>query len=175
MSSIFTGESGEWKLGGLDILSSMKDDEAIIYVRLTLGQAASVPCNLPLRQTYGSLVPDSGRYAPPEIAKAGWDSIKRNPVSAVDAYDFGILIYEVFNGSFNGGDQAGATKSLPPSMHQAYKRLMNGNPKARLSVANFLDQGRKGGGFFETPLIKLTDGVENLGLKSEGEREDLLK
>lgn len=126
-------------------------------------------------QTYGSLVPDSGRYASPEIAKAGWDIIKRNPVSAVDAYDFGILIFEVFNGSFNGGDQAGQTKGVPPSMHQAYKRLMNGNPKARLSVTHFLEQGRKSGGFFETPLIKLTHGVENLGLKSEGEREDLLQ
>lgn len=96
-------------------------------------------------------------------------------MSAADAYDFGILIFEVFNGSFNGGDQAGQTKNVPPSMHQAYKRLMNGNPKARLSVAHFLEQGRKSGGFFETALIKLTDGVENLGLKSEGEREDLLK
>ena len=31
-SSIFTSESGEWRLGGLDILSSMKDDEAVICV-----------------------------------------------------------------------------------------------------------------------------------------------
>lgn len=31
-SSIYTSESGEWKLGGFDILSSMKDDDAIIYV-----------------------------------------------------------------------------------------------------------------------------------------------
>lgn len=31
-SSVFSSESGEWKLGGFDILSSMKEDEAIIYV-----------------------------------------------------------------------------------------------------------------------------------------------
>lgn len=30
--TIYTSESGEWKLGGLEVLSSMKDDEAIIYV-----------------------------------------------------------------------------------------------------------------------------------------------
>jgi hypothetical protein len=29
---VFTSESGEWKLGGFDILSSMKEDDAIIYV-----------------------------------------------------------------------------------------------------------------------------------------------
>ena len=34
VSSIFTSESGEWRLGGFDVLSSMKDDDAIIYVRI---------------------------------------------------------------------------------------------------------------------------------------------
>lgn len=29
---MFTSESGEWRLGGLDILSSMKEDDAVIYV-----------------------------------------------------------------------------------------------------------------------------------------------
>lgn len=33
VSSIFTSDSGEWRLGGLDILSSMKEDDAVIYVR----------------------------------------------------------------------------------------------------------------------------------------------
>jgi hypothetical protein len=31
-SSVFTSESGEWKLAGFDVLSSVKDDDAIIYV-----------------------------------------------------------------------------------------------------------------------------------------------
>jgi SCY1-like protein 1 len=33
VASIFTSESGEWKLGGFEILSNVKDDEAVIYVR----------------------------------------------------------------------------------------------------------------------------------------------
>lgn len=120
-------------------------------------------------------MPDSARYTPPEILKTGWDTIKRNPISAVDSYDYGILIYEVFNGSFSSGDQIGQTKNVPPNMHQSYKRLINANPKVRLSVAHFLEQGMKSGGFFETPLIRLTEGVESLGLKSEIEREEFLK
>lgn len=32
LDSVFTSESGEWKLAGLEILSSMKEDDAIIYV-----------------------------------------------------------------------------------------------------------------------------------------------
>lgn len=33
VSSVYTSESGEWRLGGFDILSSMNDEEAVIYVR----------------------------------------------------------------------------------------------------------------------------------------------
>jgi len=84
-------------------------------------------------------------------------------------------MYEVFNGEFMGSDQAGQTKSIPPSMQANYKRLVNANPKARLSVGHFLEQGQRSGGFFETPLIKLSEGVENLGMKSETEREIFLK
>ncbi|KAF8862334.1 kinase family protein-like protein [Acephala macrosclerotiorum] len=155
VSSLYTSESGEWKVGGFEVLSSMKDDDAIIY-------------------NYGSLVPDAGRYTPPELAKSGWDAIKRNPLTAVDAYNFGTLIFEVFNGDFMGGDQAGQTKNIPPTMHSTYRRLVNANPKARVSVGNFLEQGRRSGGFFNTPLIKLTDSVDNLGMKTDEEREEFL-
>ncbi|KAF4631941.1 hypothetical protein G7Y89_g6182 [Cudoniella acicularis] len=125
-------------------------------------------------RNYGSLVPDSGRYTPPELARSGWDAIKRNPLHAVDAYNFGTLIFEVFNGDFMGADQVGQTKGIPPNMHSSYRRLVNSNPKARVSVGNFLEQGRRSGGFFETPLIKLTDSMDNLGMKSEEEREEFL-
>ena len=156
VASVYTSESGEWKLGGFEVLSSIKDDDAVIY-------------------TYGSLVPDSGRYTAPEAAKSGWDVLKRNPHSAVDSYDFGILTFEVFNGSFMGSDQAGQTKNIPPSMHSSYKRLVNANPKARITVGAFLEQGKRSGAFFDSPLIKLTEGVDNLGVKSHEEREAFLE
>ncbi|KAL3424429.1 hypothetical protein PVAG01_03710 [Phlyctema vagabunda] len=155
VGSIYTSESGEWRVGGFEVLSSIKDDEAIIY-------------------NYGSLVPDSGRYTPPELAKSGWDTIKRNPLPAVDSYNFGTLIFEVFNGDFSGADQAGQTKNIPPSIQSSYRRLVNSNPKSRLSVSHFLEQGRRSGGFFETALIKLTESVDNLGMKTEQEREEFL-
>ncbi|KAF2461490.1 armadillo-type protein [Lineolata rhizophorae] len=155
VSSIFTTESGEWKLGGFEILSSMKDDDAIIY-------------------NYGSLVPDSARYAPPEIGTTGWDAVKRAPVYAVDSYNYGTLMFEVFNGTASNGPQGIQTKNIPPSMQQGYRRLLNQNPKARLSVGQFLDQGERNGGFFQTPLIQLTEGIDNLGLKNDAERDEFL-
>ncbi|KAL1304582.1 hypothetical protein AAFC00_003554 [Neodothiora populina] len=155
-TSVFTTESGEWKLGGLDVLSSMKEDDAIIY-------------------SYGNVIPDSGRYSPPEVAKGGWDVIKRNPLPAVDAYSYAILVSEVFNGTYSGADQAGQTKGVPHSMQASYKRLAHANPKTRLSVSHFFEQGKRSGAFFDTPLIQLTEGIDNLGLKSEAEREELLQ
>lgn len=107
--------------------------------------------------------------------KSGWTEIKRHPLTAVDAYNFGTLIFEVFNGDFMGSDQVGQVKAIPPSMHSSYRRLVNSNPKARLSVGHFLEQGRRNGGFFETALIKLTENVDSLGMKTEEEREEFLK
>ncbi|KAL9042419.1 MAG: hypothetical protein Q9214_003787 [Letrouitia sp. 1 TL-2023] len=155
LASIFTSKSGEWRLGGFEILSSMKDDDAIIY-------------------TMGGLNPDFSSYTPPEIAKSGWEVIKRHPVPAADSYDFGVLIFEVFNGCLVDHSQIGQTKNVPPSMHQSYKRLLNANPKARLSISNFRLQGTRSGGYFDTSLIKLSEGIENLDLKSEMERGELL-
>ncbi|KKF92295.1 putative inactive serine/threonine-protein kinase scy1 [Ceratocystis platani] len=155
VSSIYASESGEWKLGGFDILSSIKDDDAIIY-------------------TYGSQVPGANRYAPPEVARGGWDSIKKNPHAAVDSFNFGTLIFEVFNGDYSGPDQAGQTKSIPPTMQTGYKRLVNPSPKSRLTVAHYLEQGKRSGSFFDSPLIKLTDGIDNLGMKSAEERDAFL-
>ncbi|CAN8106155.1 unnamed protein product [Discula destructiva] len=154
VGSIYTSESGEWKLGGFDILSNVKDDDAIIY-------------------NYGSLVPDSARYSPPEL-RSGWDAIKKSPHSAVDSFNLGTLILESFSGNYAGPDQAGQTKSIPPTMHASYKRLVNANPRSRLSVAHFIDQGIRRGSYFDTPLIKLTDGVDNLGVKSADERDQFL-
>jgi len=155
-SSIYTSESGEWKVGGLEILSSMKEEDAIIY-------------------NFGSLVPENGRFAPPEVANGGWSAIKRSPLAAADSFGLGVLIYEVFNGSFHGNDQLSQTKSIPPSMVQSYRRLLHTNPKLRLSSSHFIEQGKKSGGFFETPLIRLTTDVDNLGLKTESERDQFLR
>jgi SCY1-like protein 1 len=155
-SSIFTSESGEWKVGGLDILSSMKEDDAVIF-------------------TQGSLVPDIGRYSAPEVVKGGWDSVRRNPTHALDSYSYGILVTEVFNGGLSGTDQIGSVKGIPVNMQNSYKRLVHAAPKMRLSVAHFLEQGMRSGGFFDTPLIQLTDGIDNMGLKSENEKDAFLK
>ncbi|RKF83702.1 N-terminal kinase-like protein [Golovinomyces cichoracearum] len=155
LDSVFISESGEWKVGGFELLSCFKDDDAIIY-------------------SHGCLLPDNARRAPPELSKSGWDLIKKNPPTAVDAYSFGLLISEVFDNYNSRDTQAAHTTKIPASMQASYRRLMNDNPKARISVGDFFDQGSRKGGYFVTPLIKLTETIEQLGMKSEQEKEEFL-
>lgn len=155
VSSVYTSESGEWKLAGFEVLSSMNEDDAIIY-------------------SNGNLVPDSNRYAPPEVTANGWAVIKRSPLYAADAFGLGILTSEAFSGGFTSTDQLSSARGVPSNMVQPYKRLINNNPKLRLSAGHFVEQGKKSGGFFETPLIHITEGVESLGLKNEEERNQFL-
>lgn len=104
------------------------------------------------------------------------DVLRRIPLHAMDSYGFGVLIFEVFNPErYRGSFQAGQTTNIPHEMQQSYKRLMHSNPKIRLSVSDFLDQGKRMDGFFDTPLIKFSEDIDNLGLKDETEREELLE
>ncbi|KAF8476197.1 armadillo-type protein [Kalaharituber pfeilii] len=156
VSSIFMVESGEWKLAGFEVLSSLKEEDPVIY-------------------KFGGIVPDSSRYASPEIVKSGWDALKEQSLPVTDAYLFGILIYEVFNGGgFASSDQLANTKAIPQNIVQSYKRLIQPNPKTRLSIAHFLAQGVRKGSFFDTPLIHVAEFVENIGAKGEEEREEFL-
>lgn len=134
----------------------MNEDDAVIY-------------------NYGSLVPEANRYCPPEIAANGWSVIKKHPLTAADAYGLGTLVYEAFNGFFPGTDQLAQTKSIPSNIAPSYKRLINANPKMRLSPAHFLEQGKKAGSFFQTPLIHITESADNLGLMNYEERDDFLE
>ncbi|KAG0136547.1 armadillo-type protein [Tuber indicum] len=156
-SSIYTAESGEWKLAGFEVLSSLKDDDPVIY-------------------RFGGLLPDSGRYAAPEVVKGGWDTLRNQPIHVVDSWNFGTLIYEVFNaGAFTNSEKLSQAKAIPPNMVPSYKRLIQQNPKTRLSVAHFLEQGSHSRAFFDTPLIHIAQFVENMGVKSQDEREEFLR
>lgn len=141
-----------------------------------IASSSSGYAGLPTHQSHGSLLPDYGRYVPSEITEKGWEVVKKNPTSAVDAWMFGLLIYEAFGGVLSQvRDSAAQTKFIPSGMQQSYRRLLNANPKSRSSVRQFLEQGLRAGGFFDTPLIRLTEDIDRMGMKSEGDREEFLK
>ncbi|KAJ6264339.1 hypothetical protein Dda_0484 [Drechslerella dactyloides] len=155
VSSIYTTESGEWKLAGFEVLSSLKEEDPAIF-------------------TYGGLLPDSSRYAAPEIGRGGWDGLKNQAVHVTDSWNMGTLIYEIFNG-YATQDQLSQIKSIPAPIAAPYRRLTQANPKLRLPISHFLEQGKRAGSFFDTPLIRCCEFIENMGVKDEREREEFLQ
>ncbi|KAK9466298.1 armadillo-type protein [Lipomyces arxii] len=164
MSSIFITDSGEWKLSGFDLLTSTKDEDPIIY-------------------TFGGLVPDSGKYASPEIGKGGWEILRKQPHHLLDSWQYGALIFEIFNGKFTSSDQLQSSmrKQIPPDLFGPFKKLVQTTPRSRASIKQFIDVGRDdskatpGGGFFRSDMIMLSENIENLSVQSEYEREAFVK
>ncbi|KAI0915763.1 hypothetical protein AcV5_003595 [Taiwanofungus camphoratus] len=171
VDSIFISVSGEWKLGGFDVLSSATDETAVLY-------------------TLGSLVPDATTYASPEVKKGGWSVLKEHSPAAADAYALGLLIHFVFNPSLpppatsqppHPPPTASSRGSIPAILFPPFKRLMNPNPKARLTPKDFVELGMaetagNGSGFFaNNHLIKVCTGLDNFTLGSESEKAALLR
>lgn len=97
-------------------------------------------------------------------------------IHVADSWNFGTLVYEVFNaGAFSNSEQLIQAKKVPQNMVASYKRLIQQAPKLRLSVANFLEQGSSRRGFFDTPLIRVAQFVENMGVKDQDERDEFLR
>jgi len=112
---------------------------------------------------------------PPEVAKSSWDMYRSNSWSPVDAYGLGVLISEAFSGTAIRPSQAPDIARVSANLLPMVRRLLSPNPKLRPSVGIFLEQGRKTGGYFQTPLISFSENIDNLGLKSDAEREQFLR
>ncbi|KAI7863000.1 armadillo-type protein [Spinellus fusiger] len=154
-SSLFINKAGEWKLGGFELLCSMKDES-------------------PMSLTFGGLLPDAKRYATPEIRKSGWTSIKDLPTSTVDSYHLGCLIYEVYNSSFTTLEQLTRDGNIPATMVDAYRALLK--PVATRSDATlFLEAGLHHGGFLSHDFVKTNLFLENISIKDQSEKEGFFR
>lgn len=164
--SIFISPSGEWKLGGFELLSNPKDDAAVLY-------------NL------GGAFPSSYSWSSPEVKKNGWSELKQYDPAAPDAYSLGLLLHSVFNPNIPPPETsqpphppptAASRGAIPTAVFNAYKKLLNPNPKNRLNSKGFLELGMAETGFFAANrLVKVCLGLENFSIESEAEKNALLK
>ncbi|KAG0316507.1 hypothetical protein BGZ99_006856 [Dissophora globulifera] len=155
-SSIFITKSGEWKVGGFEALSSLKEDQPAIL-------------------TFAGLIPESSRYAPPEVRKKSWEVVKEYELWTTDTWHYACLIYEVYNGTFTSPEQLVNTGKIPPEMAPFYKNLLRPDPKTRPSVGDFLDKGLQAKGFFQNDLIQVVLFLENFSVKEPLQRETFLR
>ncbi|KAJ7209598.1 ARM repeat-containing protein [Mycena pura] len=166
VNSIFISPSGEWKLGGFELLSNPKEDSAVLY-------------------TLGGQLPDASTCASPEVKGGGWSVIKENDPAAPDAYALGLLLHAVLNPTHPlpatasppyPPPQPASRGSIPNSIFPSFKKLLNPNPKGRLTPKGFLTVGMADTGFFaNNRLVKVCLGLDNFSLSSESEKNVLLR
>jgi SCY1-like protein 1 len=109
----------------------------------------------------------------------------RHGPGIADSYALGLLLHAVFNPTHPEPPTAqpphpppipASRGAIPTSVFPSFKKLLNPNPKARLSVKNFLEVGMAETGFFATNrLVKVCSGLDNFALSSEAEKNQLLR
>ncbi|KAG2207471.1 hypothetical protein INT47_004219 [Mucor saturninus] len=157
VASVFTNKAGEWKLGGFELLCSMKEESPIVL-------------------TFGGLVPDAQRYATPEVKKSGWTTIKDLPAGAIDSYHMGCLVYEAYNNRFESTDSLISQKgSIPVAMQRIYSSLLNPSFRARATTDMFLEEGLRPKGYFSNDFVKVNLFLENISIKEQSEKEGFFK
>jgi SCY1-like protein 1 len=148
---------------------------------------------------------DASSWVSPEARKNGYSVLKRyflhsvilihsfrssQDPAAADAYALGLLLHAVFNP--NQGLPATAQPphpaplpssrgSIPLSVFPSFKKLLNPNPKTRISPKQFLAIGMaespgEGSGFFaNNKLVKICLGLDNFSLANESEKATFLR
>ncbi|KAJ3305692.1 hypothetical protein HDV03_001100 [Kappamyces sp. JEL0829] len=149
VNSVFVTRSGEWKLGGFDVLSNATNDQ-------------------PLLQRYGHLLPPT-KYIAPEL-----DGGSRTPTFSADCWAFGSLIYSVYNGSQSGTIQFDTRGNIPTQLFRHLKNLVSSNASTRLDISKFLKITTASSGFFDDPFVSTSMFLEQLALKDKTEKEQFL-
>ncbi|ORY40454.1 ARM repeat-containing protein [Rhizoclosmatium globosum] len=155
ITSIYITKSGEWRLGGLDVASNLKDVQPILV-------------------DWGSRMPDSYKYSPPECGNGVWSGVLDNPVHCIDSWGFGCLLYEVFNNTIlPSRDVLTNVAKIPKSLLPHYKHLLTSNPKARHDVATVLERS-KVSGYFVNEFIGVCSALEEFSIKDSHEKDQFL-
>ncbi len=112
-------------------------------------------------------------------------NLSRYDVAVSDASALGLLLHSVFNPDQPPPETsqpphppptAASRGAIPTSVFNAYKKLLNPNPKNRLNPKGFLELGMTETGFFASNrLVKVCLGLENFSIEGEAEKNALLR
>ncbi|KAI9596682.1 armadillo-type protein [Syncephalis fuscata] len=155
ISSVFVNGAGEWKLGGLELLSSLKDEHPFITAN-------------------AGLMPDAKRFATPEVSRGTWDTIREYEPSATDSWHYACFIYELFNGSFTQSEQLKTPGRIPANLRKAYLSLLANDPRSRATLGRFIDHTSRSDGYFMNDFVQANLFLENFNVKDQPEREAFL-
>ncbi|KAF8606368.1 ARM repeat-containing protein [Ceratobasidium sp. AG-I] len=167
VESVFISPSGEWRLGGFDLMSNPTDQAAVLF---SMGERARA-------------------FKCPEVHKSGWSVLKDLNVSTADSYSLGILIHTVFNVKNESHDPLPATANpphppptqsskgaIPNAIFPHYKKLLHPTASARLTPSAFLAAGAAPNSFFsDNPLYRICEALDGFALSNDAEKNSLLR
>jgi SCY1-like protein 1 len=200
VNSIFISPSGEWKLGGFELFSNPKDNDAVLYVgkkgalstftktHADFGWFTTWPISICLpwgKEVRMVFLKGVCEVCHCRVSQFDWKTFLRVNVSAADAYALGLLLHAVFNPSHPPPPTAepphpapapSSRGSIPHTVFNPFKKLLNPNPKGRFNAKGFLEVGMMEGGFFSSNrLVRVCSSLDNFALASEVDKAILLK
>ncbi|GAV00815.1 hypothetical protein RvY_11611 [Ramazzottius varieornatus] len=145
VNSVFVSKAGEWKLGGLDYVTPADSDSA------------------------PSLRSLKGYLEPPEYTTGGGGR-KSGHKWSTDMWGYGVLAYEVYNGTVPSKDALKQINNLPEQLRPHYPSLIALTPKTRPSPSDFIKTCSAGRGFFQNNFIDAMNFLDEIQLKSAEEK-----
>lgn len=147
-ASIFVTPAGDWKLGGLEVVTQHA-------AAASLGRAKAL---------------QAPAYQSPEFANGNWSAVAAAAPGAVDSWALGCLIFHAHKGQLGGAAELRDTGCIPKGLLTAYQKLLASNPSGRAPAGQVPNHPY----FKGSKYIELNMFVENWALKGEMEREAFL-
>ncbi|KAF5292820.1 hypothetical protein FQA39_LY13865 [Lamprigera yunnana] len=144
--SIYVNTAGEWKLGGVEYVSSAQDNLTIAI----------------------KIIPTLEIYDPPEKNDPG----KQRQITkcSTDMWGLGCLIWEVFNGPLYQQSFLKNIENIPKQLCPLYCELVGANPTSRPNPADIITRCRKLGGYFKNDLVDTLLFLEEIQIKDKNEK-----
>nr|XP_022904502.1 N-terminal kinase-like protein isoform X1 [Onthophagus taurus] len=144
--SVFVNGSGEWKLGGVEYVSSTQDNNMI-----------------PIK-----ILPSLEIYDPPE--KNDPTKSRQMTKCSSDMWGLGCLIWEVFNGPLYQQSTLKMLDKIPKQLGPLYCELVGANPSSRPNPADIITRCRKMNGYFKNDLVDTLLFLEEIQIKDKNEK-----
>ncbi|ORX40692.1 armadillo-type protein [Kockovaella imperatae] len=161
-SSVFVTPAMEWRLGGFELLTAKDDSAGVLW-----GLGGVAPGNV-------------GEISGPEVKKGGWGVLRDTDPAQADIYLLALLLFILYNPSsplpnLNAQPTPSSSGSLPKALFPLWKRMLNPNPRTRLSTSAFVSDPAALSFWSNNPLANLVQGLDGFELKSEGDKLSLLR
>ncbi|WOO79216.1 N-terminal kinase-like protein [Vanrija pseudolonga] len=161
-STVFITPAMEWRLAGFDLLTGRDDASGVLW-------------------GLGGLAPGGvGEYSSPEVQKGGWGVLRDTDPAQEDIYLLAMFLFHLYNPEkpipkFSGPPTPASAGSLPKSLFPLWKRMLNPNARTRLSTINFVAEAQSTSFWTGNPLVSLVEGLDGFELRSDGEKQQLLR